>query len=760
MASIHLRIMGMNCGACAHRLEKVLRGVPGVTAASVSLMGESAAVEASTDGRTVHRLLEAVRAAGYDAEAMTSGHPQDRQLGSDSAPPSDRRAVFWAVGLAGVILSIHHLAPTETHQSTIHGLQAVLLVWLAAGRAVRPIFVSAARRLRQGSADMDVLIALGSGVAFLSSIYGALVVHDPAFVHLHAAAMILGLVCVGRYLEARARGQASALMLALAGRAPQTALVLRDGRLVVSPVESIALGEIVQIPTGQALPVDGEIIEGVAAVDESLMTGEPLPVRRGPGERVPAGALVREGVLTVRAVETAAASAVARIVQLVREAQHGRTEMQRLADRVAAVFTPLVLIVAVLTLAGWWLLGTAGSGGGVRAAVAVLVVACPCALGLATPTVVAVACGLAAARGILVRDAAMLEAMGRVQVVVWDKTGTLTQGAPTVRNVVTLPGWDGRDVLRLAAAAEQFSTHPAAKAIVAQARRQGLDLPPPSDFNAVPGGGVTATIERRRTVVGSLRFLEEQGIACAAVAAPAQRAAQAGELVAAVAIDGRAAGLILLADAVRPSAASAVDRLRRLGVESEMLTGDATAAAEQVAEVVGIRRCRSGVSPAGKVEHVRELQRRGERVAMVGDGVNDAAALAAAEVGVAFATGADVAREAAGINLIGSTPHLVADAVHLARAGVRIIRQNLFWAFVYNVLMIPLAAIGKLPPALAAGAMMLSSLTVVLNALRLPRAAGWPRRDSGSAGPETGVVRASPVLPSAGGSEKVGATSA
>jgi Cu+-exporting ATPase len=491
-------------------------------------------------------------------------------------------------------------------------------------------------------------------------------------------------------------------------------------------IDDIAVGDLLHVPTHATVPVDGEVVDGTADVNESLMTGEPLPVTRKRGDKVLGGSIVSGGILLIRATAVGHDSAYGRIVQLVAQAQSGRTQMQRIADRVAAIFTPIVIAAAVATLAAWLLVdGRAALADAMRAAIAVLVVACPCALGLATPTVVLVASGRAALRGILVRDAASLEAMGRVDTVVWDKTGTLTSGIPSIRWIWLPGGVDEPTLISLAASAEQFSTHPIAKAIEARARREGLELTVPAAFESVPGGGVASHVGQRDVLVGSVSFLDSRGVSDIQVRGKNGAAEDPRDTIVAVAVDGQLVGVIALADTIRPSAADAVARLRRLGLASELLTGDSQGVARAVADEVDIKDVSAACSPADKFARIAQLRRDDRKVAMVGDGVNDAAALAAADVGIAFAIGADVASEAAGINLIGSSPHLVADAVALARASLRIMRQNLFWAFFYNVLMIPLAALGKLPPGLAAGAMMFSSLTVVLNALRLPRVVDW-----------------------------------
>lgn len=743
LQQINLRVMGMHCAGCARRVEGALSSVAEAVSVRVDLVGGRASVTASEAEDIAERLVLAVRAAGFDAEAIsadgftdcfTEGAVQRREL------RCQRQAVAVVIVLAALVMTIESVFPVVWGHGTklrVGGLtwpamtagwtlQLVLVLLMAAGSAGASILRGGLRAAVHRAPDMDLLVSMGVTTAFVSSIYGVFVAGEHGFVHLHAAAMILALVALGRYLESRAKGRASAAIAALARRAPRDALVRRGDRLVTVPVEQIVVGDLISVPVHSTIPTDGEVVEGAAAVDESLMTGEALPVRREEGGRVLGGTRVTDGMLMIRATAVGSRSALGRIVQLVADAQASKTRMQQLADRVAGVFASIVIAAAAVTFAVWLAFGGAAAlSSATRAAVAVLVVACPCALGLATPTVVSVACGLAALRGILVREAGMLEALGGVNLVVWDKTGTLTTGLPTISRILTVEGWKGRPVLAIAAAVEQFSSHPLARTIVARARRDEVDFLEPASFEFHPGRGVAASLDGRPVAVGSEGFLASTDCDILALRSMITRSASAGETIVCVAVDGKGVGAVLLSDTARPRAAEAIRRLRELGVESELLTGDREESVRAVAGELGLEHWAAGVTPEGKIERIRELRGDGHRVAMVGDGVNDAAALAAADVGIAFATGADVAVESAGINLVGSAPMLVADAVELARASLRVIRQNLFWAFLYNVLMIPLAAMGKLPPALAAAAMMLSSLTVVLNALRLPGLVGW-----------------------------------
>lgn len=731
---LELRIIGMTCGACVSRVERALLEAPGAREVRVQLMTESARVRLDPGAGRPEQLLAAIRAAGYDGEIVPG---RAELLAADADDPRrretlrrHRQAMILAIGLALPILGLGYLghALQATHAAGHFGwhlLQGCLSALLLVGPAGGPVLASGARALWRRSPNMDLLISMGVSTAFVSSAVGTFALR-PEFIHFHAIAMILALVAIGRYLEARAKGRAASAIAAIARRQPQTAMVRRDGRIESIAVDRVAIGDEVVVAPHQALPTDGVVLEGEAAIDESLMTGESVPRRRRPGDSVLAGTLVTDGTLTIRATRLGRDSAVGKILRLVSDAQAGHTPLQRLADRVAAVFTPIVIGVAALVFAGWLMaFGRPGLAQALSAAIAVLVVACPCAMGLATPTVVLVASGLAALRGILVRDAAALETAGRVDTIVWDKTGTLTAGRPNVAEVVALPGESctQHDVLRLAAAAELFATHPIARAVQEAARREGIPLVEPDAFESVPGRGVAATVDGKSVLVGSAAFLAERGADVAPLRGLA--ANDTPDTLAVVAVDARAVGVLRIRDEVRPSSAAAIRDLAGRGIRSIILTGDSEQTGRAVAKLLHIDEFMATASPADKTAYVRQLRTRGRRVAMVGDGVNDAAALAAADVGIAFATGADVATAAAGINLIGSTPQLVVDAVRLARASARIIRQNLFWAFAYNVVMIPMAALGVLPPWIAAGAMMASSLTVVANALRLPRFVGW-----------------------------------
>ncbi|MCK6456268.1 MAG: heavy metal translocating P-type ATPase [Phycisphaerae bacterium] len=743
---VELRIIGMTCGACVGRVERALRSIAAVRDVGVHLLTESARVTVDPAEFRRDSLIEAVRRVGYDAE-FSGGPSALPAVGADERRRGEsvrrvRQSMILAVGFALPILALDHVGHglAATHAAGVFGgrlIQGSLMVLLFVSPAAGPLLVAGLRSAWFRTPNMDLLVTMGVGVAFASSVYATFAM-DADFVHFHAAAVIIALVDIGRYLETRARGRTGAAVAALAQRMPRTANVRRDASIVTVPIESVAIGDEIVVATGQSIPTDGIVSTGRASVDERLWTGEPLPREKSPGNAVLAGTIVAEGAASIRVTRVGSQAAIGRILELVAESQRSGTQMQRMADRVAGIFVPIVIGIAAVTLAGWLLTGgTAALPAALRSTIAVLVVACPCALGLATPTVVAVVNGLAAARGILVRDAATLEAFGQVNVVLWDKTGTLTSGklgVVRVRRVGDAAPTE-RELLRMAASAELLSVHPIGQAIVAHARREMTEPAEPETFESVAGGGVVARIDGHDVIVASAKFLAARGIETSSTSPMSDEAGEEGHSVCWIALDGRLVGAIELSDVLRPSAASAVARLSRAGIRSVLLTGDSARAAHAVARQVGIADVVAEASPEDKRQAVEMWRGRGAIVAAVGDGINDAPALAAASVGVAFATGADVALESAGVNLIGSTPHLVADAVELSRAARRVMRQNLAWAFGYNIAMIPAAAVGVLPPGIAAGAMMASSLTVVINALRLGGHASGRRESVGAKKP-------------------------
>ncbi len=720
-----LSVKGMHCASCVARVERALRAVPGVRSAAANFAAGEAAVE--HEARTLPEALAGgLRLLGYEVAVAESRLP-DARPEEDESRATLRRFLAAAVLAAGALaLSMHHHVPGLHLPGLPEGaVRLVLLVLTAAALAGpgRGFFVSAARLARRGTADMNTLIAVGTGAAFVYSaaITAAGRLADP--VYFESATTIVALVLLGRFFEARARGRTSEAVRRLLALSAKRARVVRDGREEEVPVESVRPGDTLALRPGDRVPVDGVVADGRAAVDESMLTGEPMPAAKAPGDGITGGTIVREGALRFTATRVGEETALARIVRIVREAQATKAPVQRLADRVAAVFVPVVIAVAVLTLASWLLAGAPLSRG-LMSAVAVLIIACPCALGLATPTAVMVGAGRGARAGILFRSAAALETAGRVDTVAFDKTGTVTRGEPAVAAVIPLAPFAEGDLLRLAAGAERHSEHPLGKAVVAAAAARGLPLPEGLEFSSSAGRGVTARVDGRVVRVGSRAYVAEGGADPAPLEDYAEREAARGRTAAWVVVDGAPAGILVLSDAVKPDAAQAMATLRSLGVRLLLLTGDGRRAAEAVAAQVGIDEVRAEMSPAGKAEAVRALRAAGRRVAMVGDGVNDAPALASADVGLALGAGTDVAIESAEVTLARADLGAAADAVRLARRTLRTIRENLLFAFLYNTLAIPVAAAGLLDPAIAAAAMALSSVSVVTNSLRL-RTSRW-----------------------------------
>ena len=718
--TLTLTIEGMTCASCVRRVEKALARVPGVSEASVSLGTEEARVAGTA--LDLSHLIEAVEAAGYEAHAKLAEAP----AAADDSVARVRRDGF--VFIASAVLTAPLLLPML---GSLFGSALMLPLPLQLALATPVQFGAGAtfyrngfKALRHGVINMDLLVVLGTTAAYALSLFELLCHGAHADLYFEAAATVITLVLLGRFLEARARRSTTAALRSLMALRPATARIERGGAEIELPIAEVRRGDVVVVRPGERIAVDGTVLEGESEADESLVTGESLPVPKTRGDRVIGGALNGEGRLRLRADAVGADTTLARIVDLVERAQASKAPVQRLVDRVSAVFLPVVLGVAVLTLVGWLLAGGTAEMA-IIAAVSVLVIACPCALGLATPTAIIVATGAAARRGILVRDIAALERARDVTAVIFDKTGTLTLGKPRLVSVLPLAG-SADELLALTAAAQQGSEHPLARAVVAAAGERKLAPQPIASFRAAPGRGIEARVGGRALRVGTLRFLAEAGVDTAALAALVATApAGLGAMfVGETGPSPQPLGALLVGDTVRPSAAAAVARIRSLGIEPVLLTGDAEGPARAIADEVGITELRAGVLPADKAAEVERLREQGKVVAMVGDGINDAPALAAADLGIAMAEGTDVAMETAGVTLMRSDPALVAEVLLLARATLRKIRQNLFWAFIYNVIGIPLAAFGLLNPALAGAAMAFSSVSVVTNSLLLRHVVG------------------------------------
>jgi Cu+-exporting ATPase len=725
--TVDLQVEGMSCASCAGRVEKALKAVPGVLDAEVNLATERARVQVTGDGDVAASLVAAVKASGYSvrSEGMPAG-----DASPPPARPRPRRDGPWPVALAVALtlpLVLPMLAPPFGHATMLPAwLQFVLATPVQFGLGAR-FYRAGWRALKARAGNMDLLVALGTSAAYGLSVQQWLV-HGGHAGHLYfeASAAVVTLVLLGKWLEGRAKRQTTEAIRALNALRPERARVRRGGAEVELPLAELQPGDTVVVRPGERLPADGEVVEGRSQVDESLVTGESLPVPKQPGDRVTGGSVNGEGLLVVRATAVGADSTLSRTVARVESAQAGKAPVQRLVDRVSAVFVPVVVLIALGVLLGWGLVGGDWEVALLNA-VSVLVIACPCALGLATPAALMAGTGTAARHGILIKDAEALELAHRVTVVAFDKTGTLTEGRPRLLAFEALDG--GHDeLLRLAAALQAHSEHPLARAVDDAARQAAIDVPPATGVQAAAGRGVSATVEGRPLCLGSTRHVRELGVELpASMVARAEALQSAGRTVSWLAELGpvpRLLGLLAFGDSVKPTAAAGLRRLRDRGIRTVLVSGDSAGSAQAVAREVGIDEVWAEVLPDDKAALVARLKKEGGDgacVAMVGDGLNDAPALAAADVGIAMSTGTDVAMHAAGITLMRGDPGLVSDAIDISRRTHAKIRQNLFWAFAYNAIGIPLAALGLLSPVLAGAAMAFSSVSVVANALTLRR---------------------------------------
>jgi Cu+-exporting ATPase len=729
------QIVGMTCASCSARVEKALNAVPGVNLALVNLATERASVKAD---RSVDagQLLAAVEKAGYEAVRITEDHPE-------AAPASALRS------LAPVILSALLAAPLIVPMILEwFGVDAALPGWLQLLLATPIQFILGARfyraaykAVRAGSGNMDLLVAIGTSAAYGLSVFQLLAQpHAAGHLYFEASAVVITLILLGKWLESRAKYQTTAAIRALSALRPETArLFIGDGKSGSEnaserevPLSQVVPGDIVVVRPGERIPVDGEIIDGESHVDESLLTGESLPVSKMQGDRVTGGALNAEGRLLIKTLVIGAETTLARIIRMVESAQTGRAPIQRTVDKVSAIFVPVILGVALVTLLAWGYYNGAWDQALLNA-VAVLVIACPCALGLATPAAIMVGTGAAARQGILIKDAEALEYAHRIDVIAFDKTGTLTIGKPVLREIIAIAGQEQQQTLLLqtAASLQQASEHPLATAVVNQAHQQGLALSPVSEAKAVAGRGVQGRVGATLFAIASMRWADElhAAIPVALLQKASQWQAQGATVSWLLALEPEPTILtaLVFGDELKPTAAAAVAQLKQLGVRSILLTGDSRAAAETIAADLGITEVHAEILPAGKADIVTKLKHAGGMVGMVGDGINDAPALAAADIGIAMSTGTDVAMQAAGITLMRGDTRLIADALDISRRTYAKIRQNLFWAFIYNLIGIPLAAFGLLNPMIAGAAMALSSVSVVGNALLLRRWKGGAR---------------------------------
>jgi Cu+-exporting ATPase len=756
-----LPVRGMHCASCTMRVAKAIRDVEGVTDASVNLAAEQATATFDPARTSAEEIAAAIEAIGFEVP-----RPRRRraEAEADRLEEAERRLAdartrmirVWALTAPVVLWMIPEMLAGVAWPSKLVydlgmvGLAAPVLFWIG-----RPTLASAVRSARGMMPNMDVLIALGTLTAFASGI--VTVLHDlgaaPRLLnYAGVSTMIMAFHLTGRYVESRAKGRASRAIRRLLTLEAKTARVRREGAEVDVPIEEVVVGDLMVVRPGEKIPTDGEVVEGESAVDESIATGESMPVGKGPGDSVLGATVNGKGLLVVRATGVGEETFLSQVIRLVEEAQGSRVPIQEFADRVTAVFVPTVLALALLTLVSWltfpdFLHGVAAwaaprlpwvdpSLGRVSlalfATIAVLVIACPCALGLATPTALMVGSGLGAENGVLIRSGEAIQTMREVTTIVLDKTGTITAGRPGVTDVLPVEGMDEEALLAAAAAAESGSEHPVGEAIVRAARERGIGAGVPKEFEAVSGEGIRAVLADGSEVrAGRASFIRDAGVDTGALEPAREKLESQAKTVVVVAVGGRPAGIIAVADTMKEDSPAAIAELRDLGLEPVMLTGDNERTARAIADAAGIERVIAEVLPREKTEAIRALQERGERVAMVGDGINDAPALKQADVGIAIGTGTDIAIESADITLVRGDLSAVVSAVKLSRATFRKIRQNLFWAYFYNVIAIPVAVLGLLHPVIAEAAMAFSSVNVVANANRLKRADIRPRHRPG-----------------------------
>ncbi|WP_412776164.1 heavy metal translocating P-type ATPase [Thalassospira lucentensis] len=725
-------IDGMTCANCAGRVEKALAALPGVTEATVNFALEQASITALPGQMSDDIAIRSVEGAGYHATSRNKSSADDNndsETAARSDKPVDRSLLLLG---ASVVLT----APLVLQMVWMYlGVEYHLPAWVELALATPVQFLigwrfyrGAFAALRHRSANMDVLVALGTSSAYFLSLYNMIVVQSgQSHLYFEASAAIITLILGGKIMEDRAKRGASAAIRELMALRPRRARKIVDGKDIDVAIDELKVGDIVRVLPGERLPVDGIVDAGESELDESLITGETRPVARVAGDEVVGGAVNGTGRIDIKVSAVGDDTTLSRIIRLVEKAQTGKAPVQKLVDRVSAVFVPVIIVIALVTFAGWLFAGF-GMEASIVAAVSVLVIACPCALGLATPTALVAGTGSAARAGILIRNFDALEQAHNIDTVIFDKTGTLTEGSPTVRDVKPVDGVDQNDLLRFAAAVQAASEHPLARAVVSIARDQGMDIPDVIEFRGKTGAGVMATVEGKSVVIGTDTMLRDQSVSMPdadVISADIAQHEARGRTVILIAIDGKYAGFITLEDRIRERAKQTIADLKARGINSIMLSGDGQEVASYVAEQLGLERGEGRIRPQDKALAVEKLRKEGRHVAMVGDGINDAPALAAADVGIAMGGGTDVAMETAGITLMRSDPALVADAIDISIATRRKIAQNLFWAFAYNVIGVPLAAFGVLSPAIAGAAMALSSVSVVSNSVMLRR---WKAR--------------------------------
>jgi P-type Cu+ transporter len=726
---IELDITGMTCAACSTRIEKGLNKMDGVLSANVNLALEKATVEYNPSLLSPKDMIQRVDKLGYGASVKNDENAQDT-VDQRLKEVETQQGKF----IFSLILSLPLLWAMVGHfsfTSFLYVPDAFMNSWVQLALATpvqfyigKQFYVGAYKALRNKSANMDVLVALGTSAAYFYSVYLSIQTlgngaHSVGL-YFETSAILITLIILGKLFEAKAKGRSSEAIKKLMGLQAKTAKVLRDGEEVEVPLEEVVTGDILLVKPGEKIPVDGEILEGRSAFDESMITGESVPVDKTVGDKVIGATINKNGFIKIKATKVGKETALAQIIKVVEEAQGSKAPIQRLADNISGIFVPIVVGIAIVTFLIWYFVLAPGNfAEALEKMIAVLVIACPCALGLATPTSIMAGSGRAAEYGILFKGGEHLEMTHRINTVILDKTGTITNGAPVLTDVIT--EMDNGEFLSLVGSAEKQSEHPLAQAIVEGIKERNIQLRDVSEFEAIPGYGIKSIIEGKEILVGTRRLMKQYNVDMNHVLEKMETLEKQGKTAMLSAIDGTFAGIIAVADTIKDTSAGAIKRLRDMGIEVIMITGDNQQTAQAIAKQAGVDQVIAEVLPEGKAEEVKKLQQQGKKVAMVGDGINDAPALAIADIGMAIGTGTDVAMEAADITLIRGDLNSIADAIFMSKKTIRNIRQNLFWAFAYNTLGIPIAAIGLLAPWLAGAAMAFSSVSVVLNALRLQR---------------------------------------
>ncbi|MFV5313741.1 heavy metal translocating P-type ATPase [Priestia megaterium] len=723
-------ITGMTCAACSTRIEKGLNKLEGVTKASVNLALETASVEYSPSQIAPQDITQRVEKLGYGAKLKSEEREEEQSYREKEL--SKQKGKFWFSFILSVPL-LWAMVSHFTFTSFIPLPHMLMNPWVQLALATpvqfvvgKQFYVGAFKALRNKSANMDVLVALGTSAAYFYSLYSSLKslgssVHT-AQLYYETSAILITLILLGKLFEANAKGRSSEAIKKMMGLQAKTAVIVRDGAEVKIPVEEVQKGEVIFIKPGEKVPVDGEIIEGQSAIDESMLTGESVPVDKNIGDKVIGATLNKNGFLKIKATNVGKETALAQIIKVVEEAQGSKAPIQRLADYISGIFVPIVVGIALLTFFVWYIWIVPGEfAPALEKLIAVLVIACPCALGLATPTSIMAGSGRAAEFGILFKGGEHLEATHKIDTILLDKTGTVTNGTPELTDVRIAQGYEENELLQLVASAERLSEHPLAQALVAGIKNKGIEIQDPLSFEAIPGYGVKATVQERELLVGTRKLMNQHKVNIDAALEGMTNLEREGKTVMLVALDGKYAGMLAVADTIKVTSKEAVSRLKEMGLEVMMITGDNRQTAQAIAMQAGIDHVIAEVLPEGKAEEVKKLQQQGKKVAMVGDGINDAPALALADIGMAIGTGTDVAMEAADITLMRGDLMSIADAIEMSRKTISNIKQNLFWAMGYNTLGIPIAAVGLLAPWVAGAAMAFSSVSVVLNALRLQR---------------------------------------